>query len=93
MTKSTRLADRRKGTHGKPHPDFPLTPQRGTGRRCKKVRGKIHYFDKSFASRMTCWQYASSACLRGTLCLMREIERIARCASEHPDVPAYGVIC
>ena len=27
----------------KPHPDFPLTPH-PSGRWCKKVRGKLHYF-------------------------------------------------
>src|SRR5208283_5345671 len=27
----------------KPHPDFPLTPH-PTGRWCKKIRGKLHYF-------------------------------------------------
>ncbi len=30
----------------KPHPDFPLTPH-PTGRWCKKVRGKLHYFGKT----------------------------------------------
>lgn len=30
----------------KPHADYPLTAHRGTGRWCKKIRGKIHYFGK-----------------------------------------------
>jgi hypothetical protein len=30
----------------KPHKDYPLTPHRHSGRWCKKVRGKIHYFGK-----------------------------------------------
>ena len=46
MAQSTLSANRRKGTPGKPHSDFPLTPHRGTGRWCKKVRGKLHYFGK-----------------------------------------------
>ncbi|MSU78910.1 MAG: hypothetical protein EXS16_12545 [Gemmataceae bacterium] len=32
----------------KPHPDFPLTCH-PTGRWCKKVRGKLHYFGKAIA--------------------------------------------
>src|SRR5688572_17150962 len=31
----------------KPRFDFPLTPHNGTGRWCKKVRGKLHYFGKT----------------------------------------------
>ncbi|MFH5805376.1 tyrosine-type recombinase/integrase [Alienimonas sp. DA493] len=30
----------------KPYPDFPLTPHRGSGRWCKKIRGKLHYFGR-----------------------------------------------
>ena len=28
----------------KPYPEFPLTPHRSSGRWCKKIRGKLHYF-------------------------------------------------
>ena len=33
------------GKVAKPHPDYPLTPH-PTGRWCKKIRGKLHYFGK-----------------------------------------------
>ncbi|MFN0035516.1 MAG: tyrosine-type recombinase/integrase [Saprospiraceae bacterium] len=35
--------DQRQAKPAKPHPDFPLTPH-PTGRWCKKVRGKVHFF-------------------------------------------------
>ncbi len=41
MTQSTRSESTRKVR--KPRPDFPLTPH-PSGRWCKKVRGKLHYF-------------------------------------------------
>jgi integrase len=44
VAKSTRT--RRSKTSPKPYDGFPLTPHRGTGRWCKKHRGKTHYFGK-----------------------------------------------
>ena len=35
---------RSKSKADKPHPDFPLFCHKGTGRWCKKVRGKLKYF-------------------------------------------------
>ena len=43
MAKSTLSTVAGKGTVGESRPDFPLTP-RPTGRWCKKVKGKLHYF-------------------------------------------------
>ncbi len=40
MSKSTKSAPVKPA---KPHPDYPLTPH-PSGRWCKKVRGKLHYF-------------------------------------------------
>src|SRR5580704_2389810 len=37
---------RRPNKSPKPYAGFPLTPHRGTGRWCKKIRGRIHYFGK-----------------------------------------------
>jgi integrase len=45
MAKSTLSTAARKATVGKPRPDFPLTPH-PTGRWCKKVKGKLHYFGR-----------------------------------------------
>ncbi len=36
----------KKPQYKKPHPDFPLTPHRGTGRWCKKVLGRLRYFGR-----------------------------------------------
>lgn len=44
VANSTRSRGSRKALR-KPRPDFPLTPH-PTGRWCKKVRGRLHYFGK-----------------------------------------------
>jgi integrase len=43
MTNSIRRRKRRNHQSAKPYPDFPLTAH-PSGRWCKKVRGRIHYF-------------------------------------------------
>jgi len=43
MANSTRKRKPRNHQSAKPHPDYPLTAH-PSGRWCKKVRGKIHYF-------------------------------------------------
>src|ERR1700722_9115490 len=43
--KPRKSARRLSATTAKPYPGFPLTPH-PSGRWCKKIRGKLHYFGK-----------------------------------------------
>jgi integrase len=45
LAESTISSCGRKATVSKPNPNFPLTPH-PTGRWCKKVKGKLHYFGR-----------------------------------------------
>lgn len=54
----------------KPHKDFPLTPHKGTGRWCKKVRQKFYYFgkiadDPSGEKALALWIYQKDDILAG----------------------------
>ena len=45
-TDSTLFATRRKPRPKPPRKDFPLRVHKGTGYRCKKIRGQVFYFRK-----------------------------------------------
>ena len=44
MSKSTRRRKPRHHQSAKPHPDYPAHPAHPSGRWCKKIKGRLHYF-------------------------------------------------